>query len=79
MTEQKENKSGVGFAECFARMQSCCPKADKESTLDFSSCEAMMKSFLGDKDGKINMEAMKSMMEMCCGGSKKDTSTTSQG
>ena len=79
MTEQKENKSGVGFAECFARMQQCCPTAGSETKFDFSACEAMMKSFLGDKDGKVNMEAMKSMMAMCCGGSKNDTTSAPQG
>lgn len=78
MTEQKENKSGAGFAECFARMQQCCPAAGKDSKVDFSCCEAMMKSFLGSKEGNVNLDAVKSMMAMCCGGSKKDTTTASQ-
>ncbi|MEE9910833.1 MAG: hypothetical protein K4571_03830 [Deltaproteobacteria bacterium] len=79
MTEQKENKSKMGFAECFARMQSCCPAAGKETKIDFSACEAMMKSFPGDKEGKVNMEAMKSMMTVCCGGSKKDAPSAPEG
>lgn len=78
MTEQKENKSGAGFAECFARMQSCCPTG-KDAKMDFSVCEAMMKSFFGDKDGKVNLEAMKSMMAMCCGGPRNDDATAPQG
>lgn len=76
MTEQKENKNGAGFAQCLARMQECCRAAGKNSKIDFSCCEAMIKSFLGDKEGAVNM---KSMMAMCCGGSKKDDTTAPQG
>ncbi len=79
MTEQKEGKSEIRFAECFARMQECCPTAEKDGKMDFSACETMMKLFPGDKDGKVNRETMKSMMAMCCGGSKKDNTTAPQG
>lgn len=79
MTEQKESKSAAGFAECFARMQSCCPAAGKETKIDFSACEAMMKSMMGDTERKINLDIMKSMMTMCCGVSKKETTPAPEG
>ncbi|MRR18305.1 MAG: hypothetical protein EG826_17830 [Deltaproteobacteria bacterium] len=79
MTEEKENKSGAGFAQCLARMQECCPQAGTQMKADFSACETMMKSVMGGKDGKVNGEFMKSMMAMCCGGPKKDDTTAPQG
>ena len=79
MEEQKEGKSGMGFSECFSRMQQCCPAAGKNAKVDFSACEEMMKSFFDGKDGKVNPETMKSMMAMCCGGAGNESKPAGQG